>query len=322
MLTTIFFLAGLGLAFGSDCATTYSGECHSIYEGCPSGFSHYTFSGCGFLSQCCYNTRSTSTVSPGTGNTGTCGTRDYTDYHRIVGGTLADRKEYPWQVSIRYLDYHICGGTLIDSHHVLTAAHCFQMSNVPLNYWSVAIGVNDITYVSHSNIRTVSGIYHHANFNNITNWNDIAIMKLSKPVDLTGPYARAACLPQEGESTDNRICTVTGWGHTQSGGHGEKYLREVDIPIITNDMCSYYLERFGRRGIITEKQICAGLDEGGKDACQGDSGGPLVCFDQARNAWKVMGIVSWGYGCAMRYTPGVYTRVSSYLDWIHQAVRQ
>ncbi|KAL8616670.1 hypothetical protein ACOMHN_031652 [Nucella lapillus] len=94
----------------------------------------------------------------------------------------------------------------------------------------------------------------------------------------------------------------------------------VDIPILPNAQCRYYLNNLGGHGVVTDKQICAGLAQGGKDACRGDSGGPLVCFDNARQTWKIVGVVSWGYGCALRNKPGVYTRVSEYLDFVSTAV--
>nr|KAG5691252.1 hypothetical protein BaRGS_015220 [Batillaria attramentaria] len=98
-------------------------------------------------------------------------------------------------------------------------------------------------------------------------------------------------------------------------GPGSRYMMEADIPVITNSMCRYYL---GYNAHIQSGNICAGLTNGGRDTCQGDSGGPLTC--NSGGVWKVAGVVSWGYGCAERYSPGVYTRVSYYLDWIHNTM--
>ncbi|XP_076443757.1 anionic trypsin-2-like [Babylonia areolata] len=331
MLTIILFAAGLGLAFGSgesDCETIYHGECHIIQTGCPSRFSHYTLNACGFLTQCCYNslTSPSGHVTSGTGTTsspssgqGTCGTRDYTDNHRIVGGTRADPREYPWQVSLRYLSYHLCGGTLIDNQHILTAAHCFKYDEGP-DYWSVGVGTNYIGELATANVRVVSKIVRHEHYDNITKANDIAIVKLYTPIHLDGPDVRAACLPTAGLNLTGRICTVTGWGHTRAGGNAQEYLREVDVPIIPVETCQFYLNSIGH-GKITHKHICAGLpEEGGKDACQGDSGGPMVCQDEVTKQWNLVGVVSWGYGCGWKYMPGVYTRVSEYLDWINQHI--
>ncbi|KAL8616668.1 hypothetical protein ACOMHN_031650 [Nucella lapillus] len=187
-------------------------------------------------------------------------------------------------------------------------------------YLSVAVGVNNIDAIPPSHVYSISRVFHNTNFNNLTHTDDIAIVRLSKPVDLSGSYARAACLPEQGDNLDNRLCTVTGWGDTHQGYTGDNYLRKVDIPILPNAQCRYYLNNVGGHGVVTDKQICAGLAQGGKDACRGDSGGPLVCFDNARQTWKIVGVVSWGYGCALRNKPGVYTRVSEYLDFVSTAV--
>nr|QIQ54706.1 capsule gland specific secretory protein [Reishia bronni] len=326
LIITALAWATLGLAldsvYAADCESLYHGECHSIYSGCPQGFNYYTYSGCSFLSQCCYNLDTSSsghvthTTTRSPSGQAACGTRDYTENHRIVGGRLADRRAWPWQVSVRYQGYHMCGGTLIDNQHVLTAQHCFEGTHD--QYWTVALGVTDISYVGRSHVYSIAEIVHSRRFSKVTHTEDIAIIKLSKPVDLSGPYARAACLPDKREKFEGQVCTVTGWGNIAGGVRGDDQLRQVDIPIIPVRQCQYYLNSIGG-GRVTEKQVCAGLSQGGKDACQGDSGGPLVCFDDVKQAWKIVGIVSWGYGCALRNLPGVYTSVSEYIDWIENA---
>ncbi|XP_076466712.1 trypsin-3-like [Babylonia areolata] len=319
MLKTVLLLAICGVMFvaaTNDCGTEYNGECHSMYTGCPKGFSHYTFNGCGFLKHCCYNDDSSSSGHGTSTSAVTCGSRDYNGTHRIVGGIHADRGEYPWQVSVRYQGDHICGGTLIDSQHVLTAAHCFEDLSDYVHFWSVAVGVTDIGYVTRSHVRTAAKVTTHASYRSSPSANDIALIRLSKPLDLSGPNVKAACLPTSGDRVAGRMCTVTGWGKTSASeqNDGDVYLREVDLPVISNALCNYYLGD----SEVTSTQLCAGFEEGGKDACTGDSGGPLVC--EKDGVWIVVGVVSWGYGCAERYTPGVYTRVSRYLDWIHSTV--
>ncbi|KAL8595267.1 hypothetical protein ACOMHN_020020 [Nucella lapillus] len=314
MLKAALFLAlcAASCEATSDCRSKYQGECHSTNTGCPRGFSHYTFNGCGFLSQCCYNAHTSGHVTSSTSVT--CGQRDYNDNHRIIGGEYVDLKEYPWQISLRYHGDHVCGGTLIDSQHVLTAAHCFDGLSRYVHYWTVAVGVIDISDVSRSHVNSVSRIVTHERFNNVTYANDVAVVRLARPLDLSGPYTRSACLPRAGERVAGLVCTVTGWG-TSEDTDDEVYLKVVDVPVMPNSLCQYYL---GDYTSILGTQLCAGLEEGGKDACQGDSGGPLVCLKDG--GWRVVGVVSWGYGCGDRYTPGVYTRVSRFLPWIHAAL--
>lgn len=88
-------------------------------------------------------------------------------------------------------------------------------------------------------------------------------------------------------------------------------LQGVPVPIVNQKMCADYYKGFGG---ITQQMICAGYKEGGRDACQGDSGGPLVCNG------KLIGCVSWGYGCAVEHYPGVYSRVAAVRDWIQSIV--
>ncbi|XP_064609087.1 trypsin-3-like isoform X2 [Liolophura sinensis] len=108
------------------------------------------------------------------------------------------------------------------------------------------------------------------------------------------------------------MTTVTGWGTMSSGaGSLPDRLREVDVPVISYSQCSSWVS-----GVSSTTMICAGYEEGGKDSCQGDSGGPLVVLSGGK--WYLLGVVSWGYGCAGRRSPGIYTRVPNYTSWIKQ----
>ncbi|XP_069102738.1 prostasin-like [Argopecten irradians] len=250
-------------------------------------------------------------------NVAHCGTSNVGSTHtnKIVGGSVASHGEFPWQVSVRYNNQHLCGGTLVDSQWVVTAAHCFEDLSTR-HGWTVGVGMHDQHHVYSSSIHHVSSVVVHTGYNSRTNHNDIAMMKLSSPVDLSGNYIRAACLPNTNENFDSDTCTVTGWGATYYDEHGRapltRYLEKVNVPIITNSQCEYFL---GRNSVYSGN-ICAGFTAGGKDACQGDSGGPLVC--KHNGVYKLAGVVSWGYGCGDARTPGVYTRVSSFISWIQQ----
>ncbi|KAF3840097.1 hypothetical protein F7725_018814 [Dissostichus mawsoni] len=119
---------------------------------------------------------------------------------------------------------------------------------------------------------------------------------------------------------DGQMGTVTGWGNIDYYGIQADILQEANIPIISDAVCNgpdYYDNQ------ITTSMFCAGYEKGGTDACQGDSGGPLVaedCFSKSRR-YRLMGVVSWGIGCALAKKPGVYTRVSRFLPWMSTAMR-
>merc|ERR1712179_460178 len=98
----------------------------------------------------------------------------------------------------------------------------------------------------------------HERYDHAHNHNDIALIKLHEPVDLTNQYIKAICLPTPNESFDNHVCTATGWGATHTGGAGTRYLLQVDLPIISNDRCRYYL---GSRAVF-DSNICAGYSQG------------------------------------------------------------
>ena len=116
-------------------------------------------------------------------------------------------------------------------------------------------------------------------------------------------------------------CWTTGWGKDAFDDHSKysNLLKEVNLPVVSNHVCEQQMRqtRLGHSFTLHPGFICAGGEEG-KDACKGDGGGPMVCERQGH--WQLAGVVSWGIGCGQRNVPGVYTRVSHYLDWIHQIV--
>ncbi|GFN89009.1 serine protease [Plakobranchus ocellatus] len=252
----------------------------------------------------------------------TCGISLVNSEFRIVGGEKAQRHEFPWQVSLMHNGQHTCGGTLIDDQWVLTAAHCFKKRRHS-HQWRVVVGLHDKQMINPKNSLPVAHIYRHRGFNTKgrkrhrgfntkgRKRNDIALVKLKSPVNINRHDARAACLPSRDENFVKQTCVVTGWGYKDERGNPQRYLQKVSIPVQSNRKCNTWF----KEKVVTSHMMCAGYPRGSKDSCEGDSGGPLVC--KANGVWKLAGIVSFGVdGCARPERPGVYTRVSSYLDWI------
>jgi len=232
--------------------------------------------------------------------------------NRIVGGQVSDLHEWRWQAALRFKQDNLqfCGATLIADQWLLTAAHCmvpFQKENV-----IVSLGEHDKTTGSDTSSTKHVGIKNvkiHPQYDTTTQENDIALLELESYK--SNKHIHPICLPTKHLSANfaGETGTVTGWGTTSWQGQDSSHLKEVDLPIITNDKCEKDLNSY----TITSNMICTYAD--GKDACQGDSGGPLV-WKTSSGHYNLIGVVSFGYRCAETGYPGVYTRVTEYLPWI------
>ncbi|XP_012222599.1 trypsin-1 [Linepithema humile] len=238
-----------------------------------------------------------------------CGTSARTKI-RVVGGRPADPKEWPWMAALlRQGAIQYCGGVLITDRHVLTAAHCVYRYK-PRDI-TVRLGEYDFTESGETRSLdfTVSEIRMHRDFRLNTYENDIGIIKIHRPTTFNS-YIWPICLPPIQHTFENKSAIVTGWGTQYYGGPASTVLMEASIPVWPQERC---VRSFTQR--IPNTTMCAGAYEGGRDACQGDSGGPLL-HQLSNGRWVNIGIVSWGIRCGEPGFPGIYTRVSSYLDWI------
>jgi secreted trypsin-like serine protease len=240
------------------------------------------------------------------------------DSSKIVGGALAPEGAYPWQVSLSVSWIadpglgHFCGGSIYNSKWIVTAAHCIA-DNEPQDIHVVS-GTNKL--VATSARLNVRRIIVHRDYNRPKEHdNDVALLELLKPLmfdDKTKPIELLSPADEQQLADPGRQLTVTGWGATQEGGSPVRDLRFTDIPSVSRETCNQP-PSYNRH--ITENMICAGKPLGGTDSCQGDSGGPLVS-DKSLGPVRLVGIVSWGEGCARFAKYGIYTRVARYNRWI------
>ncbi|CAH0728254.1 unnamed protein product, partial [Brenthis ino] len=263
------------------------------------------------------------------------------DGNRIVGGKIANIYEFPWMALISHrtressgndnLQFK-CGGSIINSRYILTAAHCVHNKKIA----GVRIGEFDIRSkedcqgeypltICESHIQDISveEVIPHKDYQRTPIENDIALLRLRKPINLTLKNAKPVCLPVPKELRELQITsgdkrgTVTGWGLTETGSESA-ILRKVNIPILSAVTCREFYNKNLAPGSpdMTLNKICAG--EMDKDSCSGDSGGPLMLEDEVDGIYRTIqyGIVSFGPRQCGSLFPGVYTDVTKYIKWI------
>jgi secreted trypsin-like serine protease len=242
-----------------------------------------------------------------------CGRQSITPTtQRIVGGVEAIPNSWPWTVSLQ-LRGHFCGGTLIDTRHVLTAAHC--LTSTISSQLRVVAGLHSRQNLNTGRVQNlgVSRIFLHEQYNSVTQAHDIAVVRLSQPVQLNS-YVSLICLPGP-DPQELASVTAAGWGATYKGSPLPDALRQVTVQVTNNQAKAAYPAYFN-----VQRQIGASIPyTGGKDSCQGDSGGPLMY--NANGVWYLSGVVSFGNDCGLRNYPGVYTRTSAYLAWIQSKIQ-
>ncbi|KAM9813161.1 transmembrane protease serine 4-like isoform X1 [Syngnathus typhle] len=234
--------------------------------------------------------------------------------NRIVGGTDAVIEDSPWQVSLQQGGQHTCGGSLVSTRWVITAAHCFAGSKKELSRWKVVSGK---TYMGTLGGSSVDRIILNGNYDPARNDYDLALMRLASPINV-GVSRVPVCLPPKAlDLSPSASMVVTGWGYLEENGNTSPVLQKANIPLIARSKCASPIV-YG--SAITDRMICAGFLEGRVDACQGDSGGPLVHLTSSK--WYLIGVVSWGVGCARERRPGVYSNVEEMLNWIHSVMEK
>ena len=239
----------------------------------------------------------------------------------IVGGEDCDISEYPWQAAI-YADGYLCGASVIHQYWVITAAHCVEESNQVMEAESITVGVGSSSqyaglFGAGGDEYEVAEVISHSAYGN--NGNDIALLRMKEPIQFSDDVQPISiiCSGQVNAGAQNVgvIATITGWGNTSQGGDGSDVLQYIEVPIVDYDDPGLQFPGWASINEVTE--ILVGAIDGGMDSCQGDSGGPVAVRNVQDTDWLLMGITSWGSGCAQPGRPGVYTKVSNYINWIN-----
>ncbi|CAB3385176.1 Hypothetical predicted protein [Cloeon dipterum] len=232
------------------------------------------------------------------------------DESRIVNGAVAVRGQFPWQAAVYIDSASFCGGSLISTTYILTAAHCAQGAS-----YRVVLGVQNITRPETGSVSlTTTSKIVHPSYNPTTLNNDIALLRLPSAVTLS-TYISLSRLPRLSDASNTfsgTLATVSGWGKpTDASTSVSDVLRYVSVPVITNTACAGV---YGSTVVVASTLCCSGAN--GLSSCNGDSGGPLV-YTESDGQRTQIGVVSFvaSAGCASG-NPSGYVRVTSFLNWI------
>ncbi|HHG3356419.1 TPA: trypsin-like serine protease [Vibrio parahaemolyticus] len=228
---------------------------------------------------------------------------------RIIGGEPANTSDWKFIASLVRKGQptsigHFCGGSFLGGKYVLTAAHCVEGLNA--DDLDIVLGLYDQNRESQAQRIAVNNIYSHTAYNNHTTNNDIALIELEHSVDsATIDLATPEVL--DSVRVGDKL-HVAGWGNTSTTDRVyPTVLQQVDLEYVDRATCQ---NLSGNYSNVSDDGICAGYYWGGKDSCQGDSGGPLIVDYNGIN--KLLGVVSWGDGCAQPNAYGVYANVAHF----------
>lgn len=238
---------------------------------------------------------------------------------RIINGKKIGRIRMPWMVYIvssykvkpRLFKQLGCGGTILSSKFILTAAHCVHFGHRR----PVAVDVRyNSTYLEEGPLVAAKDVIPHPRFSMATVANDIALVKLAKPLRFD-KFVKPICLPMRRLQLVNKKALAAGWGKTTEDGERTDRLRYLQTRILPFRKCSAALDQWLQQGVFTGAQIIC-TRTNGKGVCQGDSGGPVTIWKKGMRRYFQVGIVSFSKGCSKEGLPNVHTRVSHFVPWI------
>ncbi|MGW1074522.1 S1 family peptidase [Streptomyces sp. NPDC002537] len=232
----------------------------------------------------------------------------------IIGGQSVRASDAPWAVALASRQRfgparsgQFCGGVVVGPRTVVTAAHCLSHEVLGMDVSEakdlrIIVGRDDLRSLTGAELE-LRDTWVNPEYDAVTNAGDVAVLTLKEPV----PGGRVLPMAQPGESVyrTGTAAMVYGWGDVYGDGTYSETLRTARLLVLDDGLCERAYPGSAEGIYRRASMLCGGLPEGGKDACQGDSGGPLV----ARG--RLIGLVSWGSGCAQKGRPGVYTRISA-----------
>lgn len=244
---------------------------------------------------------------------------------RVVGGHDSLVGAWPWQVMLERANGDLwCGGSLLSERTVITAAHCVQRYEESESS-SLIVRVGAHTRLTPSiveQVATIEDVVIHPDYKPDNYDSDVALIHLTKPIRMSS-FARPVCLPYSGSKSllqPGTVGFVTGWGKQRDlNNHYPNVLQQVAVPVVSTSTCN---GPRSHRGAVTNNMVCAGLQQGGRDACDADSGGPLVVRSPINGRYVLAGITSWGSGCGEPDKYGVYAKVSNFVDWIAEHMKR
>ncbi|CAF4136318.1 unnamed protein product [Rotaria sp. Silwood2] len=230
---------------------------------------------------------------------------------KIVGGESAGTATWGWTVSISIADRYLCGGSILSSSWIITAAHCVK--DAIASEITIYAGSNFRWVGSES--RVVLNVHIHPNYSSVGYVNDIALLRLTSPLTMNDPNLSTICLNfvnstvlmTEEWPPANTTVVAVGWGTLNGIGSSPTNLQQVSLEIIDRraSTCNNLLHDW-------QVQLCAGVPNGNK-------GGPFMMFTSNKQ-WVLVGITSNGIGCGQAEYSGVYTRVAAYEYWINSTI--